>query len=133
MELKIFELGWHGHESRDSYLFTHLNKTEEDFKKDVKYLLDKYARAYLQSEESWVSAREWIKFIAPKMSELGYLQIYTIIKSFFGNEIISEGSESESWGKVVGDYWLQQAITKNEEKGIENQRALESIGKNHTN
>lgn len=111
---KIYELGWGWYEQWSYYLFIHFEKTQEDFKQDVKSLLIKYGKDYLSSEESWAGADRWIDFIAKKMPELGYQPIEPIRESFFGSYIIDgDGDGDKYWGEVVGEELLQEAIAHN--------------------
>jgi hypothetical protein len=41
---KLFELGWGWYEDWSYHLFIHFDKTQEDFKEDVKSLLIKYGK-----------------------------------------------------------------------------------------
>ena len=112
--MKLFELSWSDYEMYYYYLFTHKNKTEEEFKEDVKFLLRKYGYDYLKSEDSWAGASDWIKFISPKMSELGYSPIEPIRCGFEGAYIIKKNRpDTIEWGGVVGEELLYKAILHN--------------------
>jgi hypothetical protein len=74
METNLFELIWDDWDGSDNYLFLHSNKTQEEFNSDVKLLLKKYGKEYIDSNiDQFVGADGWISFIVPKMSELGYI------------------------------------------------------------
>ena len=110
-KLQLFELNWQSRDSSISFLFIHTNKTNVQFKKDVKSLLVKYGKDYLESENYYAGAGSWIEFIADKMSELGYQSIEPIKETFVGSKIITY--PTSTWGKVVGQDLLQQAIEHN--------------------
>ena len=52
---KLFELGWGWYEDWSYHLFIHFEKTQDDFKQDVKSLLVKYGKDYLASEQGWAN------------------------------------------------------------------------------
>lgn len=122
---KLFELGWGLYEEWSYHLFIHFDKTQDDFKQDVKSLLIKYGKDYLSSEQSWAGANGWVDFIAEKMPELGYQPIKPISESFWGAFIIEgKGDDDKEWGEVVGEELLQEAI-------IHNNKIREEMDKRH--
>ena len=78
-------------------------------------MLRKYGKEYLESEESYAGANNWIGFIANKMHELGYKKVETINVNFWGAFIIDDVNDDEDkeWGKVVGKKLLLEAINHN--------------------
>lgn len=111
----LFELGWGWYEEWSYHLFIHTDKTQEQFKEDVKSLLVKYGKDYLKSETSWAGASGWVEFIADKMPELGYQPINPIGESFWGAYIIKgDEDDDKKWGEVVGEELLQEAILHNQ-------------------
>lgn len=110
----LFELGWGWYEEWNYHLFIHTDKTQKQFKEDVKSLLVKYGKDYLKSETSWAGASGWVEFIADKMPELGYQSIKPIGESFWGAYIIKgDEDDDKKWGEVVGEELLQEAILHN--------------------
>jgi hypothetical protein len=116
----VFELSWSDWEQHDYYLFVHTNpnKTQAEFKADVRSLLVAHGEVYLQSEQSFAGANEWIKFIAEKMPELGYIRIHTIAENYQGSMIISKrhdeySNEGKIWREVVGKELYQKALAHN--------------------
>lgn len=114
MEIKkkyVFELAWTWWEQESSYLFIHLDKTEKQFKEDVEMLLVKYGDEYINSEESWVGANNWIAYVAKKMEELGYELFQPVRVSYFGAYIIKE--EDKDWKKVIGKKLFDKSVARN--------------------
>ncbi len=110
----LFELAWSWYEELHYYLFIHTDKTQEQFKQDVRSLLVKYGRDYLKSETSWVGANGWVDFIADKMPELGYQPIQPISEGFWGAYIIKgDSKDDDRWGEVIGEELLCEAILHN--------------------
>ena len=131
MKQKIFELNWIWHEDYMPWLFFHENKTEKDFKKDVNFLLKKYGKDYIKSnEDSWVGACGWFEFIVPKMSELGYEKVSTIKYGHFGSYIIKndeiyEKEESRNLKKFIGKELLEEAVEHNKKVEDDMNKRLE--------
>jgi len=111
----IFELAWTWNEDYIPYLFSHETKTKEDFRNDVKYLMRKYGKEYIEQEFSWVGASWWIEFIAKKMPELGYTHVYPEAMSVFGAFIIENinNKDDKEFGEIIGEELLQEAIKHN--------------------
>lgn len=110
----LFQLGWGWYEEWSYHLFIHSDKTQDQFKEDVKSLLIKYGKEYLTQEDSWAGASGWVEFIAGKMPELGYQPVQPITESFFGAYIIKgDDKEDKKWGDVVGEDLLREAILHN--------------------
>jgi len=116
--MNLFELSWNDYEGASYWLFFHENKTQEDFDKDVHFLLKKYGNEYMDSESGWVSAYYWIGYISNKFEELGYKKVEPIRWSFFGASLINhEGkmsSQDIKWGKIVGVDLINRAKEFNE-------------------
>jgi len=113
---KFFNLNWSWYEESHDYLFYHPNKTESEFKKDVKKLFKKYGEEYLKYEESWAGAAEWTFFISDKLPELGYERVLPINFGHFGSYIIKgEEEEDEEFEKLIGKKLMKKAIKKNKD------------------
>lgn len=112
---RFFKLGWEWYEDWNYYFFVHFEKTQKQFKQDVKSLLIKYGEDYLKNEKSWAGAMGWIEFIVDKMPELGYKLIKPISEVFFGAYIIENNSEEDNknWSEIVGEELFQRAILHN--------------------
>jgi hypothetical protein len=111
--IKYYELYWSWYEDYVPFIFSHESKTKKQFEKDVRTMLRKYGEEYIQQEESWVSAYNWIEYIVPKMSELGYELITPHQYGQFGAYII-RNSETDGFGKKVGRRLIEIATKQNE-------------------
>jgi hypothetical protein len=114
----LFELSWSWYEDYQTYLFYHQNKTEGEFKNDIRFLLRKYGKDYIESEKpsSWVMAPEWIEFISKKMPELGYVPAKIINENFWGAYIIDgdlDDFEEKNWKEAVGEELYKEAVDHN--------------------
>ena len=90
--MTIFELSWSHHEDYIPYLFAHENKTEEEFKNDVRSLMVKYIDEFLvkkEEENDYAGSQDFVAFIVEKMSELGYIPITPVKLSFWGERIVN--------------------------------------------
>ena len=114
--MKVFKLVWSDWDEGSYYLYTHPDKTQKAFEKDVKSLLVKYGNEYLESEDSWAGAHKWICFISDKLPELGYQPVETVNVFFDGGQILKRRDrESTRWKKTVGKELMQKAIEHNDE------------------
>ena len=115
--MKIFELTWEWYEENYSFLFTHLNKSEEQFKEDVKLLFIKCGNEYLANEEEgWASMPDWTVLVAERMNELGYEPIKPVSYGSFGGFIIDnydDNDDEEGIKEFIGKELLQKAIEHN--------------------
>ena len=112
--MKVFKFLWHDYEEQENHLFSHPDKTEEQFKEDCKRSLVEVGDAYMDKEESWITLFDWISLACIKMEEYGYTKITPITFSLWGNYIIEAGrDESEILLGVVGERLLDKAIGKN--------------------
>jgi hypothetical protein len=112
----IFELAWTWYEDYMPYLFSHETKIKEEFENDVKFLLRKYGKEYIEQQQtSWVGASSWIEFIVKKFSELGYVRIRPEAMTIFGAYIIErpDAEDDKDFGEIVGEELFQQAIEHN--------------------
>ena len=118
--MNLFKLEWCDYDMNDEYLFTHDNKTEQEFKEDVQFLLVKYGNEYIEQERGWVGANYWIKYVAPKLVELGYKEVKPIEWSFFGGSILSSENiirnDDLKWKEIVGKELFSKAIEANSKK-----------------
>ena len=112
--MQVFNFLWHDYEEQDNHLFSHPNKTEEEFRGDCKKALIEVGDTYMDNEESWITLFDWISLASVKMEEYGYTIIKPITFSLWGNYIIEAGQdEAEILEEVVGSRLLQKAIDKN--------------------
>ena len=116
--MKLFELSWKDYDCLSYWLFLHENKTQEEFDKDVRFLLKKYGDEYIDGELGWVSASSWMEYISDKFEELGYKNVEPITWSFFGASLINHDGEMSSedikWGEIVGNDLIKRAKEFNE-------------------
>lgn len=128
--MEIFQLQWAWYEEQYNYLFSHPNKTQDEFKNDVKHLLVKYGKEYLENEGSWAGANRWVEFVSKKLPELGYKAVEPITESFWGAYIIrGDDGEDGEWGEIVGKELLQQAIYHNNILEEEMDKMIDENGK----
>lgn len=113
--MKVFNFLWKDYEEQNSHLFSHPDKTEEQFREDCKKALIEVGDNYMDQEEGWVTLYEWISFASKKMEEYGYISIYPITFSLWGNYIVEEDDEASKLKEVVGDRLVQRAIKRNKE------------------
>jgi len=121
MKNNLFKIVWSWYDEDCTYLYTHDNKTESEFKEDVKMLLKKYGNEYLENEESWAGADKWIDFVAGKINELGYNMPKPAIFSFSGGYIFKDakrdpdedGIEEKKWAEIVGQDLMDAALLHN--------------------
>lgn len=122
MKNNLFEIVWSWHDEDNTYLYTHDNKTDSEFQEDVKMLLRKYGKEYLETEESWAGANKWIEFVSGKMHELGYNYAKPAQFSFFGGYIFKDkkidpdedGIEEKKWAEIVGQDLMDAALLHNQ-------------------
>ena len=117
----IFELASTGYEDYIPYLFEHDSKTEKQFSRDVKFMLNKYCDAFLKQEKTSVSAGELIGFVAPKMKELGYKQIKPFQVSIFGC-CICQTTEYEGLSKILNKKLFNKILSHNKKKKLERKK-----------
>jgi hypothetical protein len=111
----LFDLNWYWYEESSNHLFTHDNKTEAQFKKDVKSMLKKYGKEFIKkNKDTYIGAYDWISFVAEKMPELGYKPVTPTTFSFFGGYILKgEGEDNIAWKKIVGKELFDEAVAIN--------------------
>lgn len=124
--MKVFKLKWQDWEIESNYLFFHpdINKTQEQFEKDINNCLLKYGKQYIEQEKSWIGAQNWIKDIIPKLvSDYNYQKIETIDVVYEGFYIIGknelarylnpEDTYCKKFGDAIGIKLLTEATKKN--------------------
>lgn len=112
--MQIFELNWSWYEDYTPYLFSHPDKTHEQFQADVYSLFVKYGDEYLGQEMFFASAESWTEYVADKLPELGYEYIRPMQVSVFGAFIINGDCEDDvKFGKIIGDDLYKKAIEHN--------------------
>jgi hypothetical protein len=118
--MKVYKLSWTWYEDDEYYLFSHPKSSQEQFKKDVKSLLRKYGNEYIDQEDGWVGAPQWVKYISKKLSILGYRPMTVLNWSFSGAYLIENRYHSKKidkdvqrWQEVVGARLTKKAIEKN--------------------
>ena len=111
--MRTFELYWSWYEEHAYWLLSHPTKTKKQFQADVKKLLRKYGDEYLKKEDSWASARGWIKFVAEKLVGIGYAKVLPESFGFFGGNILENDDDGMRWKKLVGEELFGKAIKHN--------------------
>ena len=104
----IFELYRDFYDEGDQWLFTHPeSKTETQFKDDVHSLMRKYAAEYTAQEEVFCGMDNFIRFIAPKLKELGYAPVETTRVGFFAGSILEEKDDATAVLEIIigKDIW----------------------------
>lgn len=117
----IFELASTGYEDYCPYLFEHNSKTEKQFYRDVKFMLNKYCDDFLKLGKYSISAGELIEFIVPKMGELGYKQIKPYKVSIFGC-CICQTTKHEDLSKILNKKLFKKILTHNEKRKLEQKK-----------
>lgn len=117
--MKIFELDWGNWELGKTFLFSHENKSEKQFKADVNSLIKKYWTEYVEKEEGWIGLEGIIEYIVPLLvTEFGYQQTQHKIDGcyfFFGDSIIlDKHHDDKQFFKIIGKENWDLAIAKNE-------------------
>jgi hypothetical protein len=122
--INVFELYHSDYEEHTSWKFFHFDKTNWEFKQDCLLLLRQYGKEFMNEKDGgWISASDWLYYIANKLPELGY----TLIQSqshfgHFGSGIIGHGTpydgtelrdEDKEWEKKVGKELFKMALEKN--------------------
>lgn len=109
----LFELRYYGYDGGCHWLFSHDNKTEEEFQQDCNELLIKYGDEYIASEEGhWVGSADWIEYIVCKLPERGYEHVKPLHATY--PELLILGSEdSKEWEPIVGKRLMDKAIKHN--------------------
>ena len=111
-EQKIFEISWGDYDDYKYFIFTHDNKTQQEFKKDIKFIFRKYGKEFLDSKQKlFVGPNSWLDYIVPKMEELGYKEADIIRESLSGSSIFDKGNLSFS--KLIGKELTELANTHN--------------------
>jgi hypothetical protein len=130
--MNIFELKCCRYDDFEYYLFSHEDKTNNQFEIDVSVLMRKYGKEYIEQETRWVELHSWIEYIIDKMEELGYKKIIPISVSFgdpglFGESTYEWESDTE-FRKYIGEELYELASFKNRKlnerinKSMEDQR-----------
>ena len=113
----VFKLSWSWYEDHNFWLFESQTKTTEEFDADVESLLKKYADEYMAQEKSWVMVPSWIKYVAEKLTSLGYVAVEPHTWGFWGGYILGDdkarNKEDLAWGKIVGKKLLDKAVKHN--------------------
>lgn len=113
--MNLFKLYCTVYDSHHYWLYTHSDpfRTKYQFEADMKFLLVKYGREYLEEEkECWAGSGGWIKFISGKFSELGYEQIEPISTGFTSGMILDD-SDAE-FGQIIGKELWKSATAHND-------------------
>lgn len=127
----IFNLSYGDTDYQTNYLFRHENKTIDEFKSDVNSLLIKYGEEYLASDkETWADVGYWIRFIVPKMSELGYERVITESYIFSGFDIIRKDNDVNDFVKVIGEELANKAYAHNDSVEKICDKQLSSLNEN---
>ena len=127
----IFELSWGTYDSEQHWLFSHTDKSKEDFKRDCDELIVKYGDEYIDTADSWVGTDDWVEYVADKLSERGYEPVEPIAASYEGSMIIRDDDTEGKWAKLVGKRLIDKAIRSNFHQGIELWKDKFWFGVNH--
>lgn len=128
--MQVFRISWHWYEEEWNYLFTHPNKTEEEFNEDIVRHIKVVGQKYLDQETSWVGASDWIEFATNSFHILGYEKVTTIDWSFFGGYILAtDCHEYDNWKEVVGEDLCNKAISMNDATRKESDRSMDAFSK----
>ena len=115
--MKLFILSHTDYEEYSPYLFTHENKTDEEFESDVKMLFKKCGDEYIAQETCWIGAAEWTSFVAKKLLDLGYVHPKTFQINTHGAGIIRnrehDGDDRIFARDFIGEELLQKAVAQN--------------------
>lgn len=127
--MKLFKLYCSIYDSHQYWLYTHPNpdRTKEEFESDMKFLLVKYGKEYLQNEDSWAGSRGWMEFISEKFSEFGYEKIEPMSIGFSSGLILDESDQE--FRKIVGMELWQDAMEHNRRIRKEMDDALDEFEK----
>ena len=110
----IFELNWGTYDSEQHWLFSHDNKTREEFKVDCDELIVKYGAKYIDNAgDRWVGTNRWVEYITGQLPTLGYIPIDPIGINYEGTLIIRDYDRDDEWAKLVGEVLLDKAVKHN--------------------
>ena len=113
--MKLFELTYWYFEDKNSELYSHPDKTREQFEEDIKMLLAKYGEEYLEKtkEEGCIAGQmDWLFFASSKLQELGYSRVFPNEVMFSGGNIIDE--RDTDWKEIVGERLSNKALKLND-------------------
>jgi hypothetical protein len=111
---RVYSLMSYDWESSQEWLFTHKkNISNEHFKVDVDFLIQKYKDEYFESKKGgYVTGYGLIHFISRKLPELGYDSIKPVCYSFDGDDILNLKDEIE---QLQVDYQIERQIKRTKE------------------
>jgi hypothetical protein len=130
----IYEMNWSDYDSYSCFLLEHyINKTKEQFEEDCIKAIREIGKKYLDEEDGWISAGEWLKIAAEKMKDYGYRPVDTITWGHSGSDIIGDydiddnfnielrpiTQDDREWKKIVGDVLFEKSLEKNLVKFVE--------------
>lgn len=140
MKPKIYRLRHSDWEVEHVFDFIHNdNKSDDEFKLDIQTIMKKYSDEYLKKEKGWVGTYDIIRFIAPKIKELGYEEIYpTTEYRFQGGSIIRKDfmsnnnllDDEKEIINVMGEEFIKKCIKKNDKFEVELYKFNDEINKN---
>lgn len=113
--MKLFELTYCYFDDKNSELYSHPDKTREQFKKDIEKLIVKYGKEYLKKakeEETMAGQMDWLFFASSKLQELGYSRVIPNEVMFSGGNIIDE--LDTNWKEIVGEKLFKKALKPND-------------------
>lgn len=113
--MRCYKLEWDWYESGGYWLFTHPeDKTQKDFYVDVKLLIDKYLKTFIEEEATYVTLSDIFCLVASKLPELGYVDLEPITINCFGNGILRKASDADLYlVKLVGRDLIDQIVEQN--------------------
>lgn len=113
--MRLFELIYWYFDDKSSELYSHPDKTREQFEEDVKMLLVKYGEKYLKKvkkEKCLAGQMDWLFFASSKLQELGYSRVIPNEVMFSGGNIIDE--RDTDWKDIVGQKLFNKAMKLND-------------------
>jgi len=119
---KIWEVSFCWYEEYCPHLFFHpdINKTSEEFKKDIESLFKKYGNEYIKQEDSWAGMDKFVEFICTKISELGYVPVQKESYPVWGGTILKGDEENDdAIEKLIGKKIYNKMIKHNTDMEIE--------------
>lgn len=100
--MKIFELMSDYYESGSSIFFSHINKTEEEFKKDVDNILIIYYQDLFKNQNQYIGVHKIICMISDHLYEFGYSEFKPINYGYWGSGIIRKKEDAPEIYEILG-------------------------------
>jgi hypothetical protein len=115
--MKLFKLYWSWYEDHEYWLFSHMMKTEEQFDADIRMIIRKVGKNFIESSNSYIGMNNWMEAVANELPSIGYEKVETIPWGIWGGYILKKNEEdtSEKIKNIIGDELFEMAIEKNKE------------------